>query len=331
MLETFAVRDAVELAVVERGDFVESRHAGAAVVLNADGTTRAELGNTSALIFPRSSLKPLQSIASVAAGAEISDEQLALSTASHSGTDRHVSVVRDMLASGGLTEDDLLCPPAWPGDVATRDSMIRDSLGMSRLRMNCSGKHAAMLLACRAAGWDTAGYTDPTHPLQVHTREVIERFIGEKIATTAVDGCGAPIHAMTMMGLARAMHRVGTASERSPFAMHRTAGAIVRAVRENPWAIDGPGRNDTIMIEELGVFAKSGAEGVFVTMAEDGTTVVAKTLDGSLRASGTIGLSLLMQAGAITAQQHDATLNRLDVVVLGGGVPVGRIRATAAI
>lgn len=331
MLETFTVADAVELAVVERGDFVESRHAGAAVVLNPDGTVRAELGNTSALIFPRSSLKPLQAIASVTAGAEISGEWLAVSTASHSGTDRHVGVVRDMLARGSLTEDDLLCPPAWPGDTATRDAMIRDGMPLSRLRMNCSGKHAAMLLACRASGWDTADYTNPAHPLQVHTREVIERFIGEKIATTAVDGCGAPIHAMTIMGLARAMHRVGTASERSPFAMHRTAGAIVRAVREHPWAIDGPGRNDTIMIEELGVFAKGGAEGVFIAVAADGTTVTSKTLDGSLRASGAIATSLLLQAGAITAQQADATINRLDLAVLGGGAPVGRLRATARI
>ena len=32
--------------------------------------------------------------------------------------------------------------------------------------MNCSGKHAAMLSACVAAGWPTAGYLERDHPLQ---------------------------------------------------------------------------------------------------------------------------------------------------------------------
>ncbi|MDT9126939.1 asparaginase, partial [Escherichia coli] len=81
------------------------------------------------------------------------------------------------------------------------------------------------------------GYLDPAHPLQAHIREVVERLAGEKIAHTSIDGCGAPVHAITLLGLARAIHRIGSASERSPFALHRVAGALVRAVRENPWTI----------------------------------------------------------------------------------------------
>lgn len=328
VLETLTVNESVELAILDRGDFVESRHAGVAVVLNSDGEVVSEHGNASALIFPRSSLKPLQAIASISAGAELVGEQLGLATASHSGTERHVSVVRGMLASGGFTEDDLECPPAWPGDTAARDDMVREGLGQARIRMNCSGKHAAMLLACRAAGWETRGYTDLGHPLQVHTREVVERFIGEKVATTAIDGCGAPIHAMTVLGLARAVHRVGTSSERSPFAMHRTAGAIVSAVREHPWTIAGPNLADTVLIEELGVFAKTGAEGVFVITAQNGTTAVIKILDGSTRAAPAVGLSLLAQAGAVDTNRAAVAVQRLDLTVLGGGNPVGSIRPT---
>jgi len=188
VLETLTIADAVELAIVERNGFVESRHAGAAVVLSADGDILAQHGDAEALILPRSSLKPLQAIAAVTAGAALEGEQLALGTASHSGTDRHVEVVREMLSAGGLNEDDLGCPVAWPSDATTRRDMIRDHADRARVRMNCSGKHALMLRACVATGWPTEGYLDPAHPLQVHIREVVERLAGEKIAHTSIDG-----------------------------------------------------------------------------------------------------------------------------------------------
>lgn len=328
MLETFTVADAVELAVVERSGFVESRHAGAAVVLSPDGDVVARYGNTDAMILPRSSLKPLQAIACVTAGAALEGEQLALSTASHNGTDRHVEVVRDILTAGGLNEDDLGCPPSWPGDSATRDELVRDHGQPSRIRMNCSGKHSAMLRACVASGWSTEGYLDPAHPLQVHIREVVERLIGEKVAHTAVDGCGAPVHAMTLTGLARGIHRIGSASDRSPFALHRVAGTLVRAVRDNPWTVAGPGMPDTIAIEKLGVFAKMGAEGVMAMVAPDGTTAVLKTLDGSGRAATVVAAQLLAGAGGLTHADVDALALALPLSVLGAGAPVGSIRAT---
>ncbi|GAB3599896.1 asparaginase [Microbacterium tumbae] len=331
MLETLTLADAVELAVVERSGFVESRHAGAAVVLSPDGEVIARHGNADALILPRSSLKPLQAVACVTAGAALEGEQLALSTASHVGTDRHAAVVRDMLVEGGLTEDDLACPAAWPGDAGARDELVREHGAPARIRMNCSGKHAAMLRACIATGWPTAGYLEPEHPLQVHIREVIERLTGEKIAHTSVDGCGAPVHAITLLGLARAIHRIGSASDRSPFALHRVAGTLVRTVREHPWTIEGPGRPDTIAIQTLGVFAKGGAEGVMVMTAPNGTTIALKMLDGSARASTIVAAALLSRAGALTEQQVQDLAAALPLDVLGGGREVGRIRPGAGI
>src|SRR5690606_4024981 len=159
------------------------------------------------------------------------------------------------------------CPPVWPSDSATRDEMVREHGQKARIRMNCSGKHAAMLRACVATGWATDGYLDGSHPLQQHIRDVVERLTGEKIAHTSVDGCGAPAHAITLSGLARGSHRSGSASERSPFALHRVAGTRVRTVRENPWTIEGPNQPDTVAIETLGVFAKGGAEGIMVMVA----------------------------------------------------------------
>lgn len=326
MPETAALAGAVELAVVERSGFVESRHAGIAIVLAPDGAEMARHGDASSLVLPRSSLKPLQALGSLTAGATLDGERLGLATASHSGTDRHVAVVRDILDSAGLTEDALGCPPAWPADTAARDELVRADAAPSRLRMNCSGKHAAMLLACRASGWDVDGYLDPQHPLQVHLREVIERMTGEKPGAPAVDGCGAPVYPMSLTALARGIHRLGTASERSPFALHRSAAAIVRAVRENPWTVDGPGRPDTVVAERAGVFAKGGAEGVMVMVAPDGTTAVLKMLDGSGRAASAVALQLLADAGALTPGQVADAASALPLAVTGGGHDVGAVR-----
>nr|WP_206686561.1 MULTISPECIES: asparaginase [Microbacterium] len=316
------------MAVVERSGFIESRHAGAAIVLDPEGTPVLTLGGVDQPILPRSSLKPLQALACVTAGAALEDERLVLATGSHSGTDRHVAIVRDILDAAGVEESALGCPPAWPGDSATRDELIRELGQPDRLRMNCSGKHAAMLLACRASGWDTDGYLDPSHPLQLHIREVVERLTGAKTLATAVDGCGAPVYAMPLSALARAIHRIGTSSERSPFALHRSAGLLVQAVRAHPWAIDGPGRADTIAIESLGVFAKGGAEGVMVMVAPDGTTVALKILDGSGRAATVIALTLLVRIGALAAADVAQTLTRLPLTISGGGQDVGSIRPT---
>jgi L-asparaginase II len=325
--QTVPVSGAVELAVVERSGFVESRHAGVAVVLDPEGVVAAEHGDVHGLVLPRSSLKPLQALGCLSAGAWLEGERLALATASHSGTDRHVSVVRDILDSARLTEHDLACPPAWPADTETRDALVREHGEPARIRMNCSGKHAAMLLACTVNGWETDGYLAPDHPLQAHIREVVERFTGEKVVYSAVDGCGAPVHAVSLLALARAAYRVGTASERSPFALHRNAAALVDAARTNPWAIDGPGRPDTIVIERLGVFAKTGAEGVLIMVAPNGATVALKMLDGAPRAATAVALRLLERAGALSPSDVADTLTRLPLAISGGAVTVGSVRA----
>lgn len=206
--------------------------------------------------------------------------------------------------------------------------MVRDHAEPARVRMNCSGKHAAMLLACRANGWDTASYLSPDHPLQAHIREIVERLTGERPSATAIDGCGAPVYALSLKGLARALQRMGTSSERSPFALHRGAATLLAAVREHPWTIDGPGRPDTVVIERTGVFAKTGAEGVMVMIAPNGTTVALKMLDGSARAASAVALRLLERAGAVPATDVEKALGDLPLTVHGGNAIVGAIRPT---
>jgi L-asparaginase II len=305
-------RGCVELAVIERSGFVESRHSGAAVVIAADGAVLTELGNGSAHVFGRSTLKFMQAIAVLRSGVELDGAQLVLAAASHRGTPRHVEVVEQILARADLGELALQCPADRPIDPAFRASEPR------RITMNCSGKHAAFLLACVTNGWPVESYLDPEHPLQQLIRATVEEFTGEPIGAVGVDGCGAPVFAVTLRGLARATSRVATDPE---------AARLVAAIRADAWALDSPAV--AAVIDELGIIAKNGAEGVLVAAAPDGTAVALKVLDGSTRASIPVGLTLLAATGSIDAVTAQRLIAATTERVLGGGTPVGELRVVA--
>lgn len=325
--QTFSGTDAVELAVVERSGFVESRHLGSAVVLGPDGAVVRSLGDITTPVLPRSTLKPVQAATAIALGADVPGVRAALATASHSGTDEHVAVVAAMLASGGLTPEDLRCPPAVPSDAAARTALTREGQAPSRIRMNCSGKHSAMLLACRAQGWSTHDYLDPAHPLQRAIVENLTAIGGEAPVASAVDGCGAPVHAISLLALARTIRwATTTATLSSTDPLERAAAQVIAAVHADPWAIDGPGRENTEVIASLGTFAKGGAEGVMVMAAPDGHVVALKILDGGYRATSIVALALLAQVGAVSADAV-AALETLPSQLRGGDDVVGIIRA----
>jgi L-asparaginase II len=319
---TATIGEAVELAVLERSGFIESRHAGAAVVISPDGSVLESLGNPDAPVFPRSSLKPFQALAVLEAGVRLSPVQTALSMASHGGTAAHVDVVRTILAEGSLDESALGCPADWPGDRSARDELVRAGGTRRPIYMNCSGKHAAMLLACVRNAWPLSSYLDPTHPMQQRVVEVIERETGEAIALSGVDGCGAPVHAISLTALARGVSRVARGATAD-------SAWLVESVLGNGWAVDSPGEENTLVIERLGIFAKLGAEGVMVMSTVEGTAVALKVLDGSLRAAVSVALELLVRNGALSRGDVDGVSAEFDLAVLGGGRPVGRIRVTA--
>lgn len=330
-METFAASQAVELAVVERSGFVESRHIGSAAVVSGDGELRIGIGDIASPIFPRSTLKLFQTVASLSAGASLTDEQVAIATASHGGTPRHIALVREILAAAGLDDRALGCPPDWPLDRAARDQLVRAGEQPMAACMNCSGKHAAMLAACVAAGWPIETYLETDHPLQVQVREVIERLTTERPAAVGVDGCGAPVHAISLTALARGVARIRTANASSPFALFRHAARVSACVLAHGWAIDGPGRPNAIVIDELGVLAKTGAEGVLVMAAPDGTSAAVKVLDGSARAATLVGLQLLVTAGSVPVEDVQRIVPRLGLEVLGRGAQVGAIRIGAGV
>jgi L-asparaginase II len=283
----------VELAVLERSGEIESRHLGAAVLLDADGSILDSLGDPAALIYPRSAVKPLQATAVLGTGLTLEGEELVLATASHAGTPAHVAVVERILASAGLDESALQCPLDWPLDGAARHAADAPR----RITMNCSGKHAAFLAASVQSGWTTADYLDPAHPMQRAVATTIADYAAENVAHWGIDGCNAPTPVFSLTGLARSFGRLAASDSPLP-----------AAILAHPWAIDGPGRENAVTIEETGVIAKLGAEGVLVLATTAGQTVAVKTLDGANRPRTLVGLELLVRAGIVPRERADTVI-----------------------
>jgi L-asparaginase II len=313
------------IAEVIRSGFEESRHRGSAVLLGADGRVALSIGEVAAPMFPRSSNKPMQATAMRACGLALEGELLALAAASHSGEDFHVTGVRKILASAGLTEDALQCPPALPLDEAAMRRFLAAGGAPDRVHMNCSGKHAAMLATCVAAGWPTGSYRDPGHPLQREIKAALERLSGEKVATTGVDGCGAPLFAVSLTALARAFRSLVLAAPFSP--EHNVADAV----RAHPEWTSGSARSErALMLAVPGLLVKSGAEGVQAFALADGRSGAVKMEDGVPRAIPAITVALLRLLDVPGADQ--AALDRVaDLPVYGGGEVVGQIRAVAGL
>jgi L-asparaginase II len=331
------------LAQVVRSGLAESWHRGAVVVVGPDGSVLqggpvlqgdagleggAELqtgtvpmraGAVDVPIFPRSSNKPMQAAAMLSCGLGLDGKLLALAAASHSGEDFHVAGVREILARVGLGEDALQCPPALPMDVEAQHSLLRAGGGPARVYMNCSGKHAAMLAACVAAGWPTASYTEPGHPLQVGIRRAVERLTGEPVAATGVDGCGAPLFAISLTGLARAFSALVLADPVTP------ERRVADAMRAYPEWMSGTRRGECTLMERApGLLMKSGAEGVMAFALGDGRAAAFKIDDGdgARRAVIPVAIALLRVLG-VTGMPAELA----STPVLGGGKPVGEVRA----
>jgi len=305
-----------ELAAVRRGGVVESRHFGSLLALDARGEVALQLGDPDALVLPRSTVKPAQALASLLAGAPLAGPELAIAAGSHTGEDEHVRVVREILDRGGLDESTLGCPADWPEDRPTRDRMVREHQDAAPIRMNCSGKHAAMLLAAATNSWDIAGYLDPEHPIQQRVRETMVALTGVPIETVTVDGCGAPLFGTSVRGMATMFRRLVTAEPGTP------ERAVSDAMRAHPFYVGGSGHaNSLAMTLVPGALAKGGAEGVIGIAAATGEAVSMKIVDGSPRATTLVALEVL---GALGVDVAGATELRV-LPVLGGGRRVGEI------
>jgi L-asparaginase len=283
--------DAINVAVT-RGSLVESRHLVHAVVVR-DGQVAEAWGDPDVVSFVRSAAKPLQALPLVPYG--LPEEELAIACASHEALPEQLVAVRALLERAGVSTDDLECG-AEHG---------------SKLRHNCSGKHAGFLFLARQRGWPTEGYRLPDHPVQQGVRALVGEVVGRDLEP-AVDGCGVPTFGLSLVEMARVF---------AGLVRGEPAGAdtVVAAMAAHPQLIGGPGAVDTLVMRALpGSVAKRGAEGVLCVGLPDGAGVALKVDDGANRAAY-VAAGLVL--GIAELQERPVRNSR--------GETVGTISATA--
>jgi L-asparaginase II len=270
-------------------------------------------------ILPRSSNKPVQATALLAVGWEPrSQAELAIGAGSHNGEDGHRELAGAMLDAAGLGPADLGCPPALPQHEPTKAAWIAEGRAPDRLAMNCSGKHAAMLSACVAAGWPTEGYLDRDHPLQQAIEARLGDAAGEPVTAVVVDGCGAPQHALSVTGLARGVLSLVQAAEGS------RERSVADAMRAEPWFVAGTGREDTDLMRAVpGLLVKGGADGVHVAAVPGRGSVALKLDDGGERGRTPALCAALLRLGV----PADVLAPWLQIPVSGGDGVVGEVRS----
>jgi L-asparaginase II len=320
---------------VTRGDMVESRHRGACVVVDAAGRTVHAWGDADRIIYPRSAIKPLQTLALIETGAAggfgLGPGELALASASHGATPEHVAFVSEWLERIGLGSGDLECGGHEPMDKDAAKALARAGETPGPLHNNCSGKHAGFLTTAKHMDEPTAGYSKPDHPVQQRLLAMLSEM-GDADLTSAprgADGCGIPVIGMPLSALALALARMadpeGLDGDRAD-----AANRIFAAMTENPRLVAGPRRFDTVAMEAgKGTFAvKSGAEGVHgAILPALGLGVALKIDDGSKRAAEVAMAAVLDHLVVLDGAAKKAMAAFLEAEVANAsGAKVGVVR-----
>jgi L-asparaginase II len=323
------------LVDVTRGSVIESLHRGTVAIADASGKLVCSIGDIDARVFPRSAIKALQAIPMVESGAsealDLTDAELALACASHSGEEVHANAARVMLLKAGLTEDDLECGPQWPRRMEDAAKLILADETPCGLHNNCSGKHAGFLGLARVMGVETRGYIEPQHPVQREVRLVMEQLTGDTLSddVCGTDGCSIPTYASPLKSFARAFAAFGTGEGLEPLRAD-AAGRLFDACINEPYMVAGADRFCTRVMEGFRgrVFVKTGAEGVFcASIPELGYGVALKCDDGATRASEVMMATVLeamLELNDAEAALMDGLVN--PPVLTRRGIQAGHIK-----
>ncbi|MFG6443248.1 asparaginase [Roseateles sp. LKC17W] len=335
------------LIEVLRGNAVESCHAGALAIVDASSAVHTALGDVDRPVFPRSAVKLLQALPLVASGAAdafaLTDEELSLACASHSGEPAHVATAAGVLAKLGLDASALECGTQWPGREPVLRAMAARGDVATPLHNNCSGKHSGFVcVAClmaRQAGAEPAafarGYVAAEHPVMREVSAALSAATGVDVerAPRGIDGCSIPTFALPLRALALAFARAGTGQGLSEAHAH-AARRLRRAVTAAPFMVGGTDRFDTVVMQALGeqLFCKIGAEGVYcAALPALGLGVALKIDDGAARAAEAAMASLAAALLPALDDRQAALLQSLHHPVLRNwrGTEVGRLRPAA--
>jgi L-asparaginase II len=317
---------AAPLVRVVRSGLEESVHLGHVAVCDASGRLLASAGDPDRALFVRSCTKPVQGAVSLWAMGEeerLPEDLVAIACASHQGEPVHVRAVRRLLRRAGLTEEALRTPPARPGDLA---SALRVRVP-SPVYHNCSGKHAAMLVASVRNGWALETYRSPGHPLQRRVLAAVRALSGERDVAVGVDGCGVPVHALPLRAVATMYARLSDPAR--PGELAPSLERVLAGMRAHPYLVGGRDRDDTAVMQAAGgIVAKEGAEALdCAVVPAAGIGVAVKVADGGYRAAGPALVRVLDLLGLLDPAARRALRPVAAPPVLGGGRPVGRLEA----
>ncbi|RUU60360.1 asparaginase [Mesorhizobium sp. M2C.T.Ca.TU.002.02.1.1] len=325
---------------VTRGAVVESRHRGAISVLDADGKSVWEIGDTDRPVFPRSAVKAIQALPLVESGAAdaygFGNRELALACASHSGEPAHVELATAMLAKAGLDKTALECGAHWPSNHAAEIALARAGGVPNALHNNCSGKHSGFLCTCVHAGIAHAGYIKAGHALQEMVRDAMQSVTGAAhgVDNSGIDGCSIPTYAVPLKSFALGFARMATGRGFSP-ERARAAKRLLTACMAEPFLVSGTGKADVALMQAAPgrIFVKTGAEGVYcAALPELGLGIALKCDDGAGRAAEVMIAAVLAKllrgdeavAAKLSELAHPAVESRI-------GAKVGLLRPTAAL
>ena len=327
--------NAVDLVELWRGGRLESVHQGHAVVVDDTGDVVQSWGDPTHVTYPRSSAKMLQALPMVESGVAdrfgLTTEQLALACASHSGAAIHTDRAQAWLKDLGMDDDAFQCGPQWPADIPSRNGLVKDDSSPCRYHNNCSGKHCGFLTMVKANGWGPE-YVEIDHPLQVAIKQVFEELTDETSAGWGIDGCSAPNHAASIVGLGRAMAKIAGADDNT------TRGAAMVRLREatmaHPELVANVDRACTHLMQagKGKVSVKTGAEGYFIAvLPEKRMGVALKVMDGGTRASECAMASILCRLGALDANDPLVKRYRNPDLKNFAGLITGDMRPSVAL
>ncbi|HEY4125591.1 MAG TPA: asparaginase [Rhizomicrobium sp.] len=324
------------LVEVTRGPLVESIHRGSIAIADASGTLIFGLGDLETPVYPRSSLKPIQALPLIESGAAeafgLSEEEIALACASHSGEPMHTERVAAWLSRIGCAQSDLACGPQPPRYEPAWEEMVKRGEAPSRLHNNCSGKHAGFLTL--AKHWDIAihGYERIDHPVQQEVMAMLAKLSGVQNLPYGIDGCAAPNFALPLLGFARALAKLADPSSLGPI-RGDAATRVVHAMVSHPELVSGTGRACAILMRAAGGRAavKTGAEGYYAgIIPERGLGIAIKIDDGASRAAETVIAFVLDHMGLLGNDKPARELFNAPVLNTRGE-PVGTRRAAGAL
>ena len=275
------------IAITKRGDTIEGLHYGWICVVNKEKTIIYKKGNIFDQTFLRSALKPIQAIPIIDNNIELTPKELAITCGSHSGSRKHLKVLDNFIKNQKLKLKDLQCGIHLPFDEDESTRLRKLGIKPSPLHNNCSGKHLGMLSVCKKNKWDLKTYLDINHPIQKAIIKNIEELSCTKNISIAIDGCGVPTFALSILDIAIMFSNFTYLSNKKYL-------KIISAMTKYPFYVGSKNQIDTeiMAISPERLIAKVGAEGIII-VAHNGNSAVVKIADGSPRARAIVILQLL--------------------------------------